>query len=65
LIERRKATSIVPLFVTHHALSRAAQLFGLRTQQHMVVLTQMIFHAMVKECDTSFDTPPQGRRLSL
>ena len=27
LIERRKATSIVLLFVTHHALSRAAQLF--------------------------------------
>jgi hypothetical protein len=60
------------LFVTHHAVSRAAQCLGVRTTDHLIVATKAIWNGAVelmKEKETVeawLDAPPQGgaHRLS-
>jgi hypothetical protein len=56
------------LLITHHALSRTAQRFGMRTNDHMLAAARRILHATA---DLIFKTrdwtppPPQGLRVPL
>jgi hypothetical protein len=55
--------------ITHHALSRAAQRFGMRTNDHMLAAARRILHATADLIhDNARDwtpPPPQGLRIPL
>jgi hypothetical protein len=55
--------------VTHHALRRAAQRFGIRTGAHMIAAVHHIWNAtadlMIKNAHDWTPPPPQGLRVPL
>jgi hypothetical protein len=60
------------LFVTHHALSRAAQRCGVKTSQHLLAVTENIFLEVLEHRKQTeswrqwLDTiPPEGLRLPV
>jgi hypothetical protein len=58
------------LFVTHHAMSRAAQRLGMRTTDQLITATEAILHgalelAVEKGLDEWLNAPPQGWRVTL
>src|SRR5215471_13213673 len=58
------------LFITHHAMSRAAQRHGLRTSDHLLNAVKAIFSAalrlMHKKDQKAFDdVPPDGWRVRI
>jgi len=63
-------TSSPVLFITHHALSRTAQRFGLRTEQHLEAAAQIIWNGAItlmkqKTLEHWLDAPPEGHRAPL
>jgi hypothetical protein len=67
--ERRKVKSAPPLFITHHALSRAAQRWGARTPENMITVVYAIWDRMMEyTVDLKGEfwiTPPEGVRVNL
>jgi hypothetical protein len=61
--------SIPILLITHHALSRASQRFGVRTNEHMLSAARWIWSATEKlifeRMDNWTSPPPQGLRMPL
>jgi hypothetical protein len=60
-----KCTSQPILVITHHALSRAAQRLGLRTEQHLQAVASRIWHGVIDFLEKApderwFDPPPHG-----
>lgn len=59
------------LFITHHAMSRAAQRLGMRTTDHLITATTAIWNGaleLIKEKETVeawLDAPPQGWRAPI
>jgi hypothetical protein len=58
------------LFVSHHALSRAAQRFGARTTEHLLTAALVIWNGtmdLMNEMgmEKSLDAPPQGWRAPI
>jgi hypothetical protein len=63
-----KAKSVPMLMITHHALSRAAQRFETRTNEHMFNAARHIRDAavpLILKKDWTPPPPPQGLRLPL
>jgi hypothetical protein len=54
------------LFITHHAMSRVAQRLGMRTSEHMLSATHIIWNAAIdlfyekKDLEKVLAAPPQG-----
>ena len=69
----RDVASVPALFVTHHALSRAAQRFRLRTAKHIVSITASVWHGICRNTagkdtaaiDQWYRVPPQGRHIRI
>lgn len=60
--------SVPVMFVTHHALSRAAQRFGVRTAEHIVNVTWHTWLSTVEKSKSPawlLNPPPQGHRINL
>jgi hypothetical protein len=60
--------SVPVLFVSHHALSRCAQRFALRTSEHIIATVAAIWNAVMTSGlspEQLFSAPPQGHRLSI
>ena len=57
------------LLISHHALSRAAQRFGMRTNEHMLNAARYIWDAtqklIIKNAHDWTPPPPQGLRVPL
>jgi hypothetical protein len=68
---RNRCASVPVLFITHHAISRAAQRHGLRTPEHILNGAKNIFNAMLwelheaKYAEEFYETPPQGRQMHV
>jgi hypothetical protein len=64
---KRKSSPVV--FITHHAMSRTAQRFGLRTSEHLMTATRVIWNGTVslvnRKGKSWLDAPPQGWRVPI